>query len=35
MVDGTYHSRFLKRSHFSDEVVDQLHLSDRILVTLE
>jgi RNA-directed DNA polymerase len=31
MVDGTYDPRCLKRYYFSDEMVDQLHLSDRIL----
>lgn len=31
MVDGTYDPRCLKRYYFSDEVVDQAHLSDRIL----
>ena len=30
IVDGTYDPRCLKRYYFSDEVVDQLHLSDRI-----
>lgn len=30
MVDGTYDPRCLKRYYFSDEVVDQLHVSDRI-----
>lgn len=30
MVDGTYDPRCLKRYYFSDEVVDQLHLSGRI-----
>jgi len=30
MVAGTYNPRCLKRYYFSDEVVDQLHLSDRI-----
>lgn len=30
MVDGTYNPRCLKRYYFSDEVVDQVHLSDRI-----
>src|SRR5262249_7457338 len=30
MVDGTYDPRCLKRYYFSDEVVDQLHTSDRI-----
>lgn len=31
VLDGTYDPRCLKRYYFSDEVVDQLHLSDRIL----
>jgi len=31
MIDGTYDPRCLKRLYFSDEVVDQLHLTDRIL----
>jgi retron-type reverse transcriptase len=31
IIDGTYDPRCLKRYYFSDEVVDQLHLSDRIL----
>jgi retron-type reverse transcriptase len=30
MIDGTYNPRCLKRYYFSDEVVDQVHLSDRI-----
>ena len=30
MIDGTYDPRCLKRHYFPDEVVDQLHLSDRI-----
>ena len=30
MLEGTYDPRCLKRIYFSDEVVDQLHLSDRI-----
>jgi hypothetical protein len=30
MIDGTYTPRYLKRRYFQDEVVDQLHLSDRI-----
>ncbi len=30
MVDGTYTPRHLKRHYFSDEMVDQLHLSDRV-----
>jgi RNA-directed DNA polymerase len=30
MIDGTYNPRCLKRIYFSDEMVDQLHLSDRI-----
>ena len=31
MIDGTYNPRCLKRLYFSDEVVDQLHLTDRIM----
>jgi RNA-directed DNA polymerase len=31
LIDGTYTPRFLKRYYFKDEMVDQLHLSDRIL----
>lgn len=31
LVAGTYTPRCLKRIYFSDEVVDRLHLSDRIL----
>jgi RNA-directed DNA polymerase len=30
MVDGSYNPRCLRRYYFSDEVVDQVHLSDRI-----
>lgn len=30
MMDGSYSPRHLKRCYFSDEVVDQLHISDRI-----
>lgn len=30
MIDGTYTPRHLKRYHFEDEMVDQLHVSDRI-----
>jgi len=30
MIDGTYDPRCLRRHYFPDEVVDQLHLSDRI-----
>ncbi len=30
LADGTYSPRCLKRYYFSDEVVDQVHLSDRI-----
>jgi len=30
MVDGSYSPRHLKRHYFPDEVVEQLHLSDRI-----
>jgi len=31
MIDGSYTPRHLKRRYFQDEMVDQLHLSDRIL----
>lgn len=31
LTDGTYDPRQLKRYYFPDEVVDQLHLSDRIM----
>jgi RNA-directed DNA polymerase len=31
MIDGTYTPRHLKRRYFPDEMIDQLHLSDRIL----
>ena len=31
MVNGSYTPRHLKRHYFPDEMVDQLHLSDRIL----
>lgn len=31
MINGTYDPRCLKRHYFSDEVVDQLFLSDRIV----
>lgn len=31
IVDGSYTPRFLKRHYFPDEMVDQLHLSDRVL----
>lgn len=30
IVDGSYSPRHLKRYYFSDEMVDQLHISDRI-----
>ena len=30
MADGSYDPRCLKRYYFSDEVVDHVHLSDRI-----
>lgn len=30
LIDGTYDPRCLKRFYFPDEMVDQLHLSDRI-----
>lgn len=31
MIEGTYTPRHLRRYYFQDEMVDQLHLSDRIL----
>lgn len=31
IINGTYTPRFLKRHYFQDEMVDQLHLSDRVL----
>jgi RNA-directed DNA polymerase len=31
MIDDSYTPRHLKRYNFSDETVDQLHQSDRIL----
>lgn len=31
MVDGSYTPRHLKRYYFADEMVDQLHISDRVL----
>ncbi|HHI9467087.1 TPA: hypothetical protein ACP9DH_002895 [Legionella anisa] len=31
IINGTYTPQFLKRYYFKDEMVDQLHLSDRIL----
>ena len=34
IMNGTYTPRFLKRHYFKDEMVDQLHLSDRILQNL-
>ncbi len=30
MMDGSYTPRFLKRYYFKDEMIDQLHVSDRI-----
>jgi RNA-directed DNA polymerase len=30
LIEGSYSPRLLKRYYFSDEMVDQLHLSDRI-----
>ncbi len=30
MIDGSYTPRHLKRYYFQDEMVDQLHVSDRI-----
>ena len=34
IINGTYNPRFLKRHYFQDEVIDQLHMSDRILQNL-
>lgn len=34
IVNGTYTPRFLKRFYFKDEMIDQLHLADRILQNL-
>lgn len=34
IMNGTYTPRFLKRYYFKDEMIDQLHLSDRILQNL-
>lgn len=34
IINGTYTPRLLKRHYFQDEMVDQLHLSDRILQNL-
>ncbi|KTD42504.1 hypothetical protein [Legionella quateirensis] len=31
LIDSRYTPRFLKRCYFPDEMIDQLHLSDRIL----
>lgn len=31
MIDGSYTPRYLKRHYFPDEMIDQLHLSDRVL----
>lgn len=31
LIDGYYTPRFLQRLYFPDTIVDQLHLSDRIL----
>src|SRR5580698_8654913 len=30
MIDGSYTPRHLKRYYFEDEMVDQLHISDRV-----
>ena len=30
MMEGSYTPRFLKRYYFKDEMIDQLHVSDRI-----
>ena len=34
IINGRYSPRFLKRYYFKDEMIDQLHLSDRILQNL-
>ena len=34
LINGTYTPRLLKRHYFKDEMVEQLHLSDRILQNL-
>ena len=34
LINGTYTPRFLKRYYFQDEMIDQLHASDRILQNL-
>jgi RNA-directed DNA polymerase len=34
LIDGSYSPRHLKRYYFSDEMVDQLHLSDRLYQNL-
>jgi hypothetical protein len=31
LIDGSYTPRFLKHYYFKEEMIDQLHLSDRIL----
>ncbi len=31
IIEGTYTPRFLKRYYFKEEMLDQLHLSDRVL----
>ncbi len=31
IIDGTYTPRFLKRYYFKEEMLDQLHMSDRVL----
>src|SRR3990167_2430814 len=31
MMNGSYTPRYLKRYYFADEMIDQLHVSDRIL----
>lgn len=31
LIEGSYIPRFLKRHYFPEEMIDQLHLSDRVL----
>lgn len=31
LIDGSYTARFLRRHYFPDEMMDQLHLTDRVL----
>ena len=34
IICGQYNPRFLKRLYFKNEIIDQLHLSDRVLQNL-